>query len=202
MTLVASRLLILSALLLLAACERPTPPPATAPPSAPLSLAESSKDTSPAPAPTEEETPAAPSTTTASSEPTNTAFPSPQSPEPSTLASRSFPSGLPPHNSPISPEQAHALLTGQIHFNPTAIPGSDIPIAPDTPLAVGQDLQVKWGNDWWAGTVLSFEPDGRIRIHYFGWADSWDEPKTRTELQLDRQARVHALDRTYVRQSR
>jgi hypothetical protein len=85
-------------------------------------------------------------------------------------------------------------------FNPGAIPSSNAPVQPTTHLYVGQDLQVKYGSTWWAGTVLGFEPDGRVKIRYFGWANSYDEPKTREELQLDRDARVRALDKTYVRQ--
>jgi hypothetical protein len=109
-------------------------------------------------------------------------------------------SRFPPHGSPLSPEEAHRLLSGTVIFNPKSIPSSDRAIEPDTPLEVGQDLQVKYGGTWWSGTILAFEPDGRVRIHYYGWADSWDEPKTRAELQWDVDARVHALDSTYVRE--
>ena len=107
----------------------------------------------------------------------------------------------PPHGGPLLPEEAHRLLSGKVIFNPAAIPSSNIAIGPDTLLAQGQDLQVKYGSTWWAGTILGFEPDGRVRIHYFGWAASWDEPKARAELQLDTNARVRALDSTYVRKN-
>ena len=123
------------------------------------------------------------------------ALPSPQSSESGREESR-----FPPHGSPLPPEEAHRLLSGTVIFNPKSIPSSDRAIEPDTPLEVGQDLQVKYGGTWWAGTILAFEPDGRVRIHYYGWADSWDEPKTRSELQWDVDARVHALDSTYVRE--
>ena len=107
---------------------------------------------------------------------------------------------VPPHGDPLPLEAANDLLTGTILFNPEPIPSSNTPVEPDTRLDPGQNLQVKFGGTWWAGTILGFEPDGRVRIHYFGWADSWDEPKPRAELQLDRAARVHALDSTYVRE--
>ncbi len=107
----------------------------------------------------------------------------------------------PPHVGPLLPEQAHLLLSGTILFKPEPIPSSNRTIAPDTPLDVGQDLQIKWGESWWAGTILGFEPDGRIRVHYFGWEDSWNEPKPRAELQLDGSARVRALDSTFVRKN-
>jgi hypothetical protein len=105
----------------------------------------------------------------------------------------------PPHGGALLPEEAHRLLSEAVIFNPRPIPSSNTPVGPETPLRVGQELQVKFGGSWWAGTVLGFEDDGRVRVHYFGWAPSWDEPKARAELQLDNTARVRALDSTYVR---
>jgi hypothetical protein len=108
----------------------------------------------------------------------------------------------PPHDSSLHPEEAHRLLSGTIIFNPRAIQSSNVPIEPHALLVPGQDLQVKYGSTWWAGTVLGLEKDGRVRIHYFGWADSWDELKTRAELQVDSDVRVRALDSTYKRLNR
>ncbi len=105
----------------------------------------------------------------------------------------------PPHGAELQPNDAHELLAEKVLFNPNPIPSSNTAIAPDTPLEIGQHLQVKWGDQWWAGRVLGLEPDGKVRIHYFGWADSWDEAKPRTELQWDRKAPVRALESTYVR---
>ncbi len=105
----------------------------------------------------------------------------------------------PPAGSAILPDQAHQLLTGTVRFDPQSIPSSGTPVAPDTRLDLGQDLQVLWGGNWWAASIRGFEPDGKVRIHYFGWADTWDEAKDRSELQLDLAARVHALDSTYKR---
>jgi hypothetical protein len=105
----------------------------------------------------------------------------------------------PPQGGPLLAEDAHRLLAGTVIFNPKSIPSSNTPVELDTPLDLGQDLQIKWGGTWWAGSILGFEPDGRVRIHYFGWASSYDELKSRSELQLDRTARVRALESTYVR---
>jgi hypothetical protein len=60
----------------------------------------------------------------------------------------SSPAEFPPHGSPLRPEEAHRLLSGTIIFNPKSIPSSDRAIEPDTPLDVGQDLQVKYGGTW------------------------------------------------------
>jgi hypothetical protein len=107
----------------------------------------------------------------------------------------------PTHGGPLLPEQAHWLLAEKVLFSPNSIASSNVPVGPDTQLFVGQDLQVKWGETWWAGTVVGMEAEGKVRIHYFGWAASWDEVKTRAELQLDKGARVRALDSTYVRKN-
>lgn len=107
---------------------------------------------------------------------------------------------VPERGSILTPEEAHRLLTDAIQFNPQSIPSSGDRVLPDTPLVVGQDLQVKWGNTWWAGTIVGLEADGRVRVHYFGWSSSYDELKTRSELQLDRHARVRAIDGSYKRE--
>ncbi|MHC4958948.1 MAG: Tudor-knot domain-containing protein [Planctomycetota bacterium] len=53
-----------------------------------------------------------------------------------------------------------------------------------TDLDVNQPLLVEWGGQWWAGTVLEVLKDGRVKIHYTGWAARWDEVVTRQRLQL------------------
>jgi hypothetical protein len=108
----------------------------------------------------------------------------------------------PARGSKLSPEEAHRLLSGTIQFNPGSIQSSGIPVGQDTPLLIGQDLQVKYGGTWWAASIVGLEPDGRVRIHYFGWADSYDEVKSRAELQLDPDVRLRALDGSFVRDGR
>jgi hypothetical protein len=117
-------------------------------------------------------------------------------------ATSSVSSQPPPRGSKLSPEEAHRLLTGAVQFNPGAIQSSGIAVEQDTPLRIGQDLQVKYGSTWWAASIVGFEPDGRVRIHYFGWADSYDELKSRAELQLDPDAPLRAIDQMYTREGR
>lgn len=49
-------------------------------------------------------------------------------------------------------------------------------------LAVGQNVQVLWNGTWYAASVLAFLSDGTVRIHYTGWADSWDENVARDRI--------------------
>jgi hypothetical protein len=189
--------LLLSAVFLLAACDRKSPSAGEVlgPSSTPLSKARSTNGAQAA----QQDAGKSASRRAANSpspDPTAYALRSPQ-----TRESAPAEVGFPLHGGPLLPEEAHRLLSGTINFNPVAIPSSNVAIEPDTPLELGQDLQVKYGGTWWAGTILGFEPDGRVRIHYFGWAASWDEAKSRAELQLDSAARVRALDSTYVRKN-
>src|SRR5262249_30619727 len=73
---------------------------------------------------------------------------------------------------------------------PGSIESSEKPVFPDTPLAVGQLLQVEWGGDWWAARVLDVLSNSEVRIHYLGWPN--DEVVSRSRLQLDPDAITNA----------
>lgn len=55
-------------------------------------------------------------------------------------------------------------------------------LAPTTPLTAGDDVEVEWQGTWYEAKVLSFEPAGRVRIHYVGWSSSWDEAVSRDRV--------------------
>ena len=59
-------------------------------------------------------------------------------------------------------------------------------LVPDatTPLTVGQSVQVEWNGSWYEGSILALRDDGRVRIHYEGWAQSYDEDVTRDRLRV------------------
>jgi hypothetical protein len=42
------------------------------------------------------------------------------------------------------------------------------------PVAVREAVQVEWEGEWWPAVVLKAE-GGRYRVHYVGYAESWDE---------------------------
>ncbi|EKD50851.1 MAG: hypothetical protein ACD_62C00415G0001 [uncultured bacterium] len=39
---------------------------------------------------------------------------------------------------------------------------------------VGQKIQVEWKGSWYLSTIKEVK-DGKYKIHYDGWSDSWDE---------------------------
>ena len=39
-------------------------------------------------------------------------------------------------------------------------------------------MKVLWSGRWWNATVIAVYADGRVRVHYDGWAASWDEDVT------------------------
>ncbi len=41
--------------------------------------------------------------------------------------------------------------------------------------AVGDAVDVQWGGKWWKGQILESRGGGQYKIHYVGWASSWDE---------------------------
>lgn len=99
----------------------------------------------------------------------------------------------------LPPERMAALLDGRELFNPGAIEESTIPVTEQTPLQIGQPLQVTWGGSWYAGKVVGFAEDGGVHVRYFGWAPSWDEIVPRAELRLDPQAFERAINASLPR---
>ncbi|MFO0737484.1 MAG: hypothetical protein U0270_16450 [Labilithrix sp.] len=39
---------------------------------------------------------------------------------------------------------------------------------------VGDKVDVQWNGTWWKAKILAVQ-DGKYRVHYTGWASSWDE---------------------------
>ncbi|MGI9244327.1 MAG: hypothetical protein ACR2RV_26245, partial [Verrucomicrobiales bacterium] len=81
-----------------------------------------------------------------------------------------------------------AAADGGIIFKPGSIESTGVPVSDSTSLDVGQCLQVKWGEKWWAAEVISLEDDGWVGIHYVGWTETHDEIVPRSDLQLDPEA--------------
>lgn len=87
------------------------------------------------------------------------------------------------------PPRAVKIATAYAAPSPGPIVSSGIAVTATTELTVRQKVQVKWGDEWWAGEVLRVQPNGRVRIHYLGWDSDWDEDVPRSRLQLPRQPR-------------
>jgi hypothetical protein len=70
---------------------------------------------------------------------------------------------------------------------PVALPvePSGIAVDADTPLEVGSRVLADWNGIWWRAQVIGLESGGRVRVHYLGWEDRWDETVPRSRLQVD-----------------
>lgn len=84
-----------------------------------------------------------------------------------------IPSGLPV----TGPIRAEENIAGSIQPN-------GVDVTPATPLGAGNIVQVLWNGTYYQGQVLSLVPDGTVRIHYVGWAASWDENIPRARLKI------------------
>ncbi len=62
------------------------------------------------------------------------------------------------------------------------VPGE--PVAADSKLEVGQKLLAEWAGKWLPVKVLVLKPDGTARIHWEGWANSFDEDVARSKLRF------------------
>jgi hypothetical protein len=74
---------------------------------------------------------------------------------------------------------------GPLTADPLMVAVNGIPVTAGTPLEKGQRLQAEQEGLWWAAEVMSLRPDGRVKIHYTGWASSWDEVVPRSRLRLE-----------------
>jgi len=41
--------------------------------------------------------------------------------------------------------------------------------------SVGDQVEVEWAGSWYKASVLQILTNGRVKVHYIGWSDSWDE---------------------------
>ena len=59
------------------------------------------------------------------------------------------------------------------------------PVTADTPLYVGQIVQLKENNRWVAADILELQSDGKVKVHPRGWnTTAWDKAAGRELLQL------------------
>ncbi len=64
------------------------------------------------------------------------------------------------------------------------VPSSGIPVTSSTPLAAGDTLQAEWAGSWYEVQVLEVLPGDMVKIHWTGWASTWDRPVPRSDLQM------------------
>jgi len=75
---------------------------------------------------------------------------------------------------------------------PSSMPPEALPVEPsgiainaNTRLTVGTRVLADWNGIWWRAEVIALEQSGRVKIHYVGWDNSWDETVPRSRLQVD-----------------
>ena len=77
-------------------------------------------------------------------------------------------------------------------YNPGAIEASHRPVKNAENLNEGQIVQVKWGDQWWAGEITSIQGQNEIGISYIGWDERWNETVPLDRLQEDPHAHLRA----------
>lgn len=112
-------------------------------------------------------------------------------------APKEKPVDFPESGSSLSAEQFRQLMVGDISFAPQSLPPSGRSVDDSTPLQAGQEILIEWKGSWWAGTVTGFEPDGAVRVSYFGWDRNWDEAVPRSDIQLGTNTREMAIQTVY-----
>ncbi len=45
----------------------------------------------------------------------------------------------------------------------------------NTAWSVGDRVDVEWNGTWWKGEILEVRGGNMYKVHYTGWASSWDE---------------------------
>jgi hypothetical protein len=94
-------------------------------------------------------------------------------------------------------EAAHAaLLRWSLEYRPRgeldrqykgpgSVPSTARVVAADTPLFVGQIVQLRDRNRWVPADILDLQSDGQIKVHPRGWnTTAWDKTVTRDLIQL------------------
>lgn len=65
-----------------------------------------------------------------------------------------------------------------------AIETSGTQVTAQTPLAVGNIVQVIRNGVYYQGQVLALNPDGSVHLHFVGWSSNWDTDATRDKLRV------------------
>ena len=88
-----------------------------------------------------------------------------------------------------APGESTAGKAPPSYRGPHPVPSSERAVTSETPLLLGQVLQVNWNGAWYPAEVKRLEPSGAVHVHYRGWSSRWDELVDRSRIQLaDRDA--------------
>jgi hypothetical protein len=76
-------------------------------------------------------------------------------------------------------------LSGDGFGPPPVAAAGGRPVGPTTALQPGDRVQAQWCGAWYAAEVVAAHADGKVRVHFDGWDDSWDETLTRSSLRIE-----------------
>ena len=77
-----------------------------------------------------------------------------------------------------------APATPVTYDGPAPVPSSDLPVTEDTDVGPGDVVQVEWSGRWYPADVLGVEENGRLRIHFRGFSEQWDDAVHHSRVQL------------------
>jgi hypothetical protein len=72
-------------------------------------------------------------------------------------------------------------------------PPPGLPLSDNDAVAVSDELLCEWAGEWQPVQVLQILPDGRLKIHWIGWSDGFDEVVPRSRLRRIESARAAGL---------
>ena len=55
------------------------------------------------------------------------------------------------------------------------VEGSGPTLDAESPVYAGDVIEVRWRDAYYRAVVRATHPDGRLRVHYAGWPEAWDE---------------------------
>lgn len=91
-------------------------------------------------------------------------------------------------------------LSGTPPGTPGTVVSPGLPLEPSSPISAGTRLAAEWSGRWLAVDVLEIKPDGRIRVHWVGWGNNFDEDMDRARLRFPADA-TRPADSTSSRRS-
>lgn len=96
--------------------------------------------------------------------------PAPEEIKPAAATTAAAPTATAPAGMPNAPQSESSKA-----LDPEAV-------AEDFPIKKGDKFAAKWAGQFYPVEIVSVEPDGKVKIHWIGYTDAWDQIIPRSEL--------------------